>query len=322
MLLRNKHLVDSEIHLSTLQQKIIHTLLYHEVFAFPMTLDEICYSTNHPQANRQNIEDSLTLLIDLGLLRHIEGYYLIKHRPDWIKRRKVANQRAKKLESKAMRRAKLVTMFPFVRAVFFSGTFAKGLMHTDSDVDFFIITQQGRLWLARTLLVLYKKIFLLNSRKFFCVNYFIDDHHLQIDEKNLFTATEVVTLRPAYGSKLYDRFRQANNWVDGYYPHYPKKIAQAHPFPIQPFRQRIERYLSGKIGDRLETLCFKRTLRYWTKKFVWMDSETFDLAIKSRSYVSKHHPHNFQDRVLRKYRYAIDEFEKLHGVRIRSLSLV
>ena len=79
---------------------------------------------------------------------------------------------------KAKAKARFISKFPFVAAVGVSGSLSKGYYDSDSDIDFFIITQHNRLWICRTLLMVYKKIFLLNSRKYFCPNYFISSEQL------------------------------------------------------------------------------------------------------------------------------------------------
>ena len=103
---------------------------------------------------------------------------------------------------KALRNARLIFHFPFTRAIMISGSLSKNYADEASDVDYFIIVKPGRLWIARTLLIIYKRIFLMNSKKYFCVNYFIDEDHLEIEEKNLFTAVELTTLIPIHGFTL------------------------------------------------------------------------------------------------------------------------
>ena len=92
-----------------------------------------------------------------------------------------------------------------------SGSLSKGYYDDDGDIDFFIITSPKRLWIARTFLILYKKIFLLNSRKYFCVNYFISSNALEIEEKNIFTATELTTLLPMFGNGSFHKFYEKIN---------------------------------------------------------------------------------------------------------------
>ncbi|HEX7572359.1 MAG TPA: hypothetical protein VF514_04650, partial [Bacteroidota bacterium] len=68
--------------------------------------------------------------------------------------------------------AHIIKRFPFIRGVLVLGDLSKHMTHRGSDVDFLILTEPGRHWIARTLLILFKKTFLLNRKKFFCVNSF------------------------------------------------------------------------------------------------------------------------------------------------------
>jgi predicted nucleotidyltransferase len=89
----------------------------------------------------------------------------------------------------------VIKRFPFVRGVFVTGSLSKNSSDSSSDLDFMVITRKGRLWIARTLLMLFKKIFLLNSYKYFCINFLLSEDNLEIEDKNVFTATEVMTVK-------------------------------------------------------------------------------------------------------------------------------
>jgi hypothetical protein len=210
------------------------------------------------------------------------------------------NKNAKGYFQKAHQVSKFIGKFPFVRGVYISGSLSKGYMPEDGDIDYFIITKPGRLWLARTLLILYKKIFLLNSRKYFCLNYFIDEDHLEIEEKNRFTAMELSTLIPMYNYPLYKNLWEANGWRAEFFPnaamHPDEKV---HPLKIKGWKNRLEKLLAGKLGEWLDTASMKLTLFFWKRKFDHFDDEQFKVALKSRKFVSKHHPQNFQNRVLK-----------------------
>ena len=322
MLIDKKAIVSTNNRLSTLSEKVILRMLYFEIFSYPLNLKELIHYLSIPSSKIDLLKAELSKLCGSSLLYKIDGHYTTKNRPDWIKHRREANLRAQQCEKKANRRAAFIARFPFVRGVFFSGTFAKGLMYNDSDVDFFIVTKPERLWLARTLLVLYKKIFLLNSRKYFCVNYFVDEDHLKITEKNLFTATEIMTMLPANGAQIYQRFCEANPWVNSFYKNFKTRKTAIDTLKPNRLKDWIESFFSGKLGENLDNLCYRSTLKFWRKKFNWMNEDTFQLALKSKKYLSKHHPSNYQIRVLRKYKYAIEEFEKLHAIKLRRLTLV
>jgi hypothetical protein len=177
---------------------------------------------------------------------------------------------------------------------------SKGYMDQDADLDFFIITKSERLWIARTFLILYKKVFLLNSRKYFCINYLIDTEHLEIEEQNQFTATEVVTLINVYGQKEFDAFVESNDWAYKFYPNSePQKLSGKNGQTL--LKKFNEWTMNGWLGAKLDSRFMKTTLNRWEKKFgTSMAEKDFELAFKTRTYVSKHHPGNFQRMVLEK----------------------
>src|SRR2546430_6574247 len=88
-----------------------------------------------------------------------------------------------------------------------------------TDIDFFIITSANRLWIARTCMHLFKKLTFLTGRQhWYCMNYYIDEEALNIEEHNIFTATELITLLPVCGNGTMQRFFQMNSWVSVYFP--------------------------------------------------------------------------------------------------------
>ena len=56
-----------------------------------------------------------------------------------------------------------------------------------------IITAPHRLWVGKDLLMLFKKIVLFNSKNIFVLNYFIASDNMNIEERNIYTLTEIVT---------------------------------------------------------------------------------------------------------------------------------
>jgi hypothetical protein len=47
-----------------------------------------------------------------------------------------------------------------------------------------------------------------------------------------------------------------------------------------------------------------------------MEDVDFDIALKTRKYVSKHHPRNFQSRVLDALDKRVSEFEIKHKIKL------
>ena len=301
--------------LTDLSQQVVRTVLYFDIFDHPITLDEVVYFAADSSDDKY-IQEELDRHVKDGSLYFNNGYYSPSENLDELISKRLAGEKiARSVQDKAYSRAKFIGKFPYVKAAYISGSMSKGIMHADGDVDFFIITEPGRLWVARTLLILYKKLFLFNSHKFFCVNYFIDSGNLEIEEKNLFTATEAATLKPVYDSGIYKDFYNANSWVKEYLPNQSEQKVIFNGNTRRPMAKAIERMLDNSFGDRLDRLFMSSTLKFWKMRFKDFEPSNFDLALKTRTYVSKHHPRNFQSRVLTALNERVKRFEAKHNTR-------
>ena len=302
--------------LSELGCHIIRTLIYFDVFSYPLTSNEIFVYSQMENSSLVEVETELVILSKKSLVfEHNDFYALIDDEKLSIRRMK-GNENAKKIIPKAHRNAKLIGSFPFVRGVGISGSLSKGYMDESGDVDFFIITEPEKLWIARTLLILYKKIFLLNSRKYFCVNYFIDTNHLEIPDKNIFTATEILTLIPAYNHEVFEEFLKANNWSRKYLPNKVTEKDIIEKKHEKFFKNIIEISLNNQLGNILDSFFMKLTLNKWKRKFKHIKETDFELALRSRKYVSKHHPQGFQHRVLSSIGKKIESFETINNLKL------
>ncbi len=297
---------------------ILKTMLYYDIFDYPLTEDEILRSNSRPIDEYESLNEELEYLVSAEMLFKIQGFYLLHPKTELVERRLRGNHLAEKKMKLAIRIGRWIGSFPFVTAVMLSGSLSKGYMDQQSDIDYFIITQPGRLWLARTLLVLFKRLFLLNSHKYFCVNYFLDSHHLEIEDKNIFTATEIVTLIPAYNPDLYFKFIQNNQWVREFYPNFPPRTASSNLNGSKVLVKKVLQFvLDNRIGDRLDGYFREITNRRWVSKYahLYQDND-FERAFRSRNYVSKNHPRDFQRVITSRYSRKIAEFEQKHSIEL------
>ena len=292
---------------------ILKHLLYSEVFAHPLNQEELIrFSGTKESISFEELHAILAELKSDGLVELHDNRACLFSVDDKIERRNAAAKRADDLFDRAIRVSRFIQKFPFVEGVGISGSLSKGILHDDGDFDFFIIVKPHRVWVARTLLILYKKIFLLNSRKYFCVNYFIDSDHLEIEEKNRFTAVEVATLIPACGD-IFDAFYEANNWVDDFFPGKGHTAFETHQIKKPLWSRILQSIFSGAFGNWTDQRAMKITLNRWKKKFGDFDNEKFELTMKSRRYVSKHHPNDFQNKVLSKYEELRSRYTEQHA---------
>ncbi|MGV3637224.1 MAG: hypothetical protein ACO1NQ_06205, partial [Flavobacteriales bacterium] len=139
-----------------LQNTVLSVLAYFDVFAHPLTAEEIRRFLVRTTASADRIQQALVGLAAAGLVQQAGPYWGLGAVDTHARERLAAESRARTRMPKAEVMARRIARFPFVRAVFISGSMSKGCLAADGDIDFFVVTEPGRLWVARTLLVLYK----------------------------------------------------------------------------------------------------------------------------------------------------------------------
>ena len=283
----------------TLQREVLDKLVYFQIFRYPLRAVEI-QNVTHIYYSLDRIESGLQDLVKWQICFEKDGYYSIsKDVQEEVALRSRQENAAKHFFSKLPFYVSLISKFPFVKGVAISGSLSKGVIHEEGDLDYFIITKKDRLWMARVALVFFKKVFLFNSRKYFCVNYFVGEDNLAIPDENIFTATEIEYLIPVFNPGMFAEFNKANSWIKKYYGHFEHPIQlDSKPNSWNYFKQFVEWCFSNKMGDFIEGVCMNITLRRWKVKFAHFNDEKFDLALRSKRDVSKHHPRDFQNKVL------------------------
>lgn len=299
---------------AALQKSILQCLLYFDIFQYPLLSSEIIQYSSIEIPSLHLVEHNLLALEDALLIYKFGDFYSVKNNPLLIERRKNGNKTAAEVMQKAFKRAKFIHIFPFVRSVNISGSLSKNYFDETTDFDFFIIAKENRIWLCRLLLTCYKKLFLFNSRKYFCINYYVDTAELEIPDKNLFAATEITTLKNQTGEKYYKDFIDANLWVKNYYPNFIETYTFLKQDESGFIKRVVEKICSGKLGDALEKISFSITKKFINKKYKHLNKEELSLNMRSRKHASKHHPQGFQMKVLKAFSEKCKDFEIKHQI--------
>lgn len=300
--------------LSEVQSAVIEALVYFDLFRYPLTTPEIVRFAPYHINHLSEVEQALSELEAAFIIFRFGSFWCLRNDHSLIDRRKNGNRHAAEVWDKAIKVSRLIHQFPFVRSVNISGSLSKDYFDQTTDFDFFIITAPGRIWLSRTMLALYKKIFLLNSRKYFCINYFITCDEPDIPDNNKFSATEVITLRNMTGPEHYAFFIERNQWAFKYFPNADKAGDPASSMNDSFLKRILEKLLEGRLGETLDTIGFRITVAFWKRKFRHMHDEEFMVNLRSGKKVSKHHPQGFQFKVMKAYRERCRELEEKHSI--------
>ncbi len=285
------------------EEAVRAVLEYFHLFRHPLYIEEIQRFIGM-HINLAELYDALNGMVDSGDIYMHDSFYMIEDDNQLVSKRLEGKERADKLMERAKRSAKIVSRFPFVQSVGISGSLSKGYANENSDVDLFIITQKNRLWICRTLLHIYKKFtFLWGAQHSYCMNYFIDESRLCIEEQNKFTATELATMIPVYNKYVYNQLIDSNKcWLVDIFPNinWNKEACFGHE-PKKGIRVMLEPVINLLFPKQLNLLCMRITDKWWRIKWTARKypMQDYDLAMKTRWYVSKNHPLNYQKKVLR-----------------------
>jgi len=162
-------------------------------------------------------------------------------------------------------------------------------MAENDDIDYFIITSPGRVWLARTLLTLFKKIFLFNLYKNFCINFFLDDKHLALQERDLYAATEIVFLILTFNHGLYHEILKVNDWVKNFYP----TFRQASTYEVRPLttlKPFFEYLLNNRLGEWIENKLYQKSKKIIYNKYKHLDRDAFEQSFTLEQWEIRYFP--------------------------------
>lgn len=302
---------EKKTEISVGEKSFLRALLYFDIFSYPLTEQELI---RFSPSIVQHPAEVLQKLLQEELIFSLGDFYSLQNDLTLAERRVKGNALAEKRMKSAQRFSKIAASFPFVRAVFLSGSISKGYMDEKSDIDYFIITEADRLWIVRTALAVFRRAFLFNSHRNLCTNYFIDTDNLSIPDQNYFAAIELCTVVPMYGGKIVEEFRTNNFWVKKFLP-----SCDHRSFEFKENDSLLKRFFENviprKLASKLNLWLMKSTWKHWRKRYVSDLSENdFEVAFRTKPGVSKSHPQFFQKKVLNRFAEKVEAFEKQHGV--------
>lgn len=293
-----------------LEYSILKVLVYFDIFRYPLTKAEII-SFLDQTADEKEVNDSFAMLLGSEKIFKLDEFYSLQNDTSLAARRKNGNKEAARLQIIAQKIATLIYKFPYVRAVGISGSVSKNFADEQADIDYFIITKANRLWIARTFLHLFKKIpFLKNRNVHYCMNYFVDEAELVIEEKNIYTATELYTVIPAAGNGAMKKFFHSNAWAFDFFPnrnlpHVNEDVKLRSAW----FKKLSEWLFNNKLGDHLDNYFFNLTSSRWKKKEdeQRLNTKGERMGLKTGKHYSKPNPAFFHDWFMKGYEKKLEE---------------
>lgn len=293
--------------MSAIKENILATLAYFDMFNYPLTAGEIFLFLQNKHG-QYDFDENLKCLLANNQVYCFDKFYTLQNNSALTERRYRGNQKAAELIGIAEKVSDILIRFPYVRGIAISGSLSKNYADENSDIDFFIITAKNRLWIARTLMHGFKKLaYLVNRQGYFCMNYYIDKQQLEIVEKTIYTAIEVVTLIPLQGDGQFEKFYAANAWTREFLPNKIMRVSSAKPVKWSFLKWLAELLLNNPLGNAIDDALMKVTARRWMAKTMnqQRNAKGAIMAMDVNKHYSKPDPRNFQYKLLAQYRQKL-----------------
>jgi len=243
---------------------ILKTIIYGDVFNFPMTAQEIHHFLIHDEPiDYQTIINHLESSIDLDQhLCHNEKYYALKQRDELFTLRSGRDKLMDTLSPQMIYYGRILSYFPFVEFVGITGALAmRNPSSTDEDLDYLVITRPGRVWLARALIILLVRLMRLRDIEI-CPNYVLASDQLIQSRQDLYIAHEITQILPLSNHNLYQKLREQNQWA---IDHLPNALAPFYTLWDNKdnrlglmLKHAVETLLSTPLGNWLEQWEYRR----------------------------------------------------------------
>ena len=250
--------------LSDRQVAILLSVIYSDLFDYPLTVDELHRYLVAPCPTEADLGVALDGLVGPYLAR-VDGFVCLAGREALVGLRRQRERTARARWDAAQRYARWLARVPFARMVAVCGSQAAGSPRPDADIDVFVVTESGRLWIVQVCAMLLRRVARLRSMKV-CPNYFLAADSLEVEPRDLYHAREVAQVVPLWGASTYARFRDANTWVAHLLPNLGEPSDRlrwlSDTVPSRATRW-CERALAGAIGTWLDRLLHESLLVYY-----------------------------------------------------------
>ncbi len=223
-------------------QGAMSAMLYYDHFQYPPTHEELCQFAHH--FDRGKFERHVRKLVQEGLIlkrtfrevRLVEGRetdvvcarYALRGKMyvfhDIESRHQEAIKKLKRIE-KYMR---ILALFPQIVMAGVSGSVSMYVARELDDIDVFIITRKGSLWIGRVIAICVAEFLRMRRRRTdvhvqdkVCLNLFFDQCDMMIPphKHNVYVAHELVQMKPAFSrSDAYNTLLCTNRWVLSLFP--------------------------------------------------------------------------------------------------------
>ena len=285
----------------SLADAILRTVCYADIFDYPLTLPEIrkyLIGAKYSQGKERELKKKADSIPQIS---RKSDFYFLKGKDVIVNYRKRREYFSSQKMIKLKKILKFLSFFPFVLMIALTGTLAMNNADRDDDIDLLLVIDNRFIWTTRFFIVSILKVLGLyrnpkdkKASNKICLNMYLDENHLELPvaERDLYSAHEVIQLKPVYDKDgYYQRFRSANSW-----------IAQFLPNSEVYHTRYVMNYTPGvnEKGNLMES--FFRKIQLWKIK----KNQTKEII---RQGYLRFHPHDNRGDILKQFEVKLKNYK-------------
>lgn len=219
-----------------MEKSILKTLIYYDIFNFPLKAWEIHKWLIGTEASLKQIEKTLRKMDKELRIKNQGDYWFLSNRKGLVKDRIEKGRISKQHFRIAKNVSLLFKLIPWVKLVGVSGSLSMMGSSKKDDIDLFIVTSKNRIWISRFFLIFLTSLTglrrkrrekVLSANGKICINLILEEDNLDQRKKNIYLAHEVLQMRPIWQrDEIYSRFLHTNDWAFKYLPNWKSSIIE------------------------------------------------------------------------------------------------
>lgn len=293
------------------QKALLYTLLYSDIFNFPLTEEELWLDLMAPQKVDKNTMRKTVKSLS-KFISYKDGFFCLKGKEGIIKKRTESIKITQRKLKNAFLAAPYIACIPTILFIGITGR----LSHFDSgindDIDIFIITKKNTMWGTRLLLLTILEFLNLRRAPYdanpadkICPNLIIEESALvwPPQKHDLYTAHEIVHILPIFvRNNIYKKFLSKNKWVNKFYPHRELNRQQ------KPLLQKPKQYIIIKTISLIISFPLFEDILENLQKLYMRKKRTNEIILPN---FLAFHPVDYRQKILKSFASKIKKYRLL-----------
>ena len=259
---------------------IVKAVVFFDLFDYPLTLDEIWHSMSVKCELIEVIEalgniawkSPLPAFIKGGKVEYKNGFYFLAGRGAIVEERLKRYNFTDRKFKRALLVAKIFKFIPWIKMMAVGNLLGAHNLRDDSDIDFFIIAEDKRIWLTRFFCTGLAKLLRLrpqanNLRDKICLSFYVSEKAMDLsslmlpqdsiaslqndsESDDIYFLYWLAGLTPLYDAGgVYHELIKANQWLFTYLPNW-RPVSQVARRQVKPlassfYRDIIDLFIGG-----------------------------------------------------------------------------